>query len=145
MALNPTCDVQTFANWYATPASARTGAAPPLAFDFSSDARPQRMEIAQGDEIRYYQNRPLSPLCLAQIASDTLGIIDIAPLSWQHDLPGLGTTGSMIVRDMGPADNARLIARYADRVPMMLLRRAKEGPPELLPYDVGIKLLWPNG
>jgi hypothetical protein len=145
MALNPTCDVQTFANWYATPASARTGAAAPLAFDFSSDARPQRMEIAQGDEIRYYQNRPLSQACLAQIASDTLGIIDIAPLSWQHDLPGLGTTGSMIVRDMGPADNARLIARYADRVPMMLLRRAKEGPPELLPYDVGIKLLWPNG
>ena len=50
MALNPTCDVQTFANWYAVQASARTGAAPPLAFDFSSDARPQRMEIARGDE-----------------------------------------------------------------------------------------------
>jgi hypothetical protein len=145
MALNPTCDVQTFANWYSSPASARTGTAPRLAFDFSADARPRRMGIAQGDEIRYYPNRPLSQSCLRQVASDTLGIIDIAPLAWQHDLPGLAGSGAMIVRDMGPADNARLIARYADRVPMMLLRRVKEGPAELVPYDVGIKLLWPNG
>jgi hypothetical protein len=50
-----------------------------------------------------------------------------------------------VVRDMGPADNARLIARYPDRVPMMLLRRVKEGSPELLRYDDAVKLLWPQG
>jgi hypothetical protein len=145
MALNPTCDVQTFANWYASPATQREGTAPELSFDFGNGTRPQKMEIAQGDEIRYQQNRPLSPSCLAQVASDTLGIIDISPLVWQHDMPGLGGNGAMIVRDMGPAENARLIARHADRVPMMLLRRVKEGPPELVPYGVGLKLLWPNG
>jgi len=145
MALNPTCDVQTFANWYASPTPARDAFVPQLNFDFAGATRPQKMEIAQGDEIRYYPNRPLSPSCLAQVASDTLGIIDISPLAWQHDLPGLTGNGAMIVRDMGPTENARLIARHADRVPMMLLRRVKEGPPELVPYDAGIKLLWPNG
>jgi hypothetical protein len=145
MALNPTCDVQTFANAYSSTPHAPDGSAPQLSFDFANGARPQKMEIAQGDEIRYYQNRPLSPSCLAQVASDTLGIIDISPLTWQHDLPGLGGSGAMIVRDMGPTENARLIARHADRVPMMLLRRVKEGPPELVPYSVGLKLLWPNG
>jgi len=145
MALNPTCDVQTFANWYASPVQARDASVPQLNFDFAGATRPQKMEIAQGDEIRYYQNRPLSPSCLAQVASDTLGIIDISPLAWQHDLPGLAGNGAMIVRDMGPTENARLIARHADRVPMMLLRRVKEGPPELIPYEAGIKLLWPNG
>jgi len=145
MALNPTCDVQAFANWYAAPSRERTAAPPSLTFDFDTGARPQKMEIAQGDEIRYNQNRPLSPACLAQVASDTLGIIDIAPLLWQHDLPGLGGSGAMIVRDMGPTDNAKLIARHADRVPMMLMRRVKEGGPELVPYDVGIRMLWPNG
>ncbi|MFL5510177.1 MAG: ArnT family glycosyltransferase [Gemmatimonadaceae bacterium] len=145
MALNPTCDVQTFANWYAAPANARAGSAPPLNFDFSSGSRPERMEIAKGDDIRLNQNQPLSQPCLAQVASDTLGIIDIAPLSWQYDLPGLARSGAMVVRDMGPADNAKLIARYPDRVPMMLLRRVKEGSPELLRYDDAVKLLWPQG
>jgi hypothetical protein len=51
----------------------------------------------------------------------------------------------MIVRDLGPEANARLIARYPDRVPMMLFRQQKEGPPRLVPYDVGMKTLWPNG
>ena len=87
----------------------------------------------------------LSERCLAQVASDTLGIIDIAPLSWQSDLPGLAGNGAMIVRDMGPSDNARLIARYPERVPLFLMRREKEGPPELVPYAAGKQILWPNG
>jgi hypothetical protein len=51
----------------------------------------------------------------------------------------------MIVRDMGPEENAALIARYPDRAPMMLLRQTKEGPPRLVPYAAGIRSLWPNG
>jgi Dolichyl-phosphate-mannose-protein mannosyltransferase len=145
MALNPTCDVHTFANWYAASPGERSADTPPLKFDFSAPNKTQRIEIAQGDEIRYYQGTPLSPTCLRQVASDTLGIIDIAPLVWQGDLPGLNGTGAMIVRDMGPEENARLIARYPGRVPMVLFRREKEGAPQLVPYDAGIKSLWPNG
>lgn len=145
MALNPTCEVDSFANWYAAKPGERSGDAPPLNFDFSAPNKTQRIDIARGDEIRYYQGKPLSPACLRQVASDTLGIIDIAPLVWQSDLPGLNGTGAMIVRDLGPEENATLIARYPTRVPMVLFRPEKEGPPKLMPYDVGIKSLWPNG
>jgi hypothetical protein len=57
-------------------------------------------------------------------------------------LPG---TAAVVVRDMGPIENAKLIERYSDRTPMILLRRVKEGAPELVPYAAGIKILWPNG
>jgi hypothetical protein len=145
MALNPTCDVHAFANWYALPSQTRSDERPPINFDFASPSRTQKINIAGGDQIRYDARSPLPPLCLRQVASDTLGIIDISPLLWQGDLPGLGAKGAMIVRDLGPEANARLIARYPDRVPMMLFRQQKEGPPRLVPYDVGMKTLWPNG
>ena len=145
LALNPTCEAQEFATWYSGPRSTGSANPPPLNFDFAAGNRPQKIEIAQGDEIRYNQGRALSRPCLAQVASDTLGIIDIAPLSWQSDLPGLGESGVMVVRDMGPSENAKLIARYPARLPMMLIRREKEGPPELMPYEAGEKILWPNG
>ena len=147
MALNPTCDVEAFSNWYASDSRDRSSArsSPPLNFDFATTVRPQRVEIAQGDEIRYNPARPLSRPCLNQVASDTLGIIDIAPLLWQSTLPGLTGSTAVVVRDMGPVENAKLIERYSDRTPMILLRRVKEGAPELVPYASGIKILWPNG
>ncbi|HEX6627206.1 MAG TPA: glycosyltransferase family 39 protein [Gemmatimonadaceae bacterium] len=142
-ALNPTCDVQAFADWYASNPRDES-AAPRLNFDFASTQRPQKLEVAKGDEIRYYQGVPFGRRCQYQVASDTLGIIDIAPLEWQNDLPGLGEHGAMIVRDMGPRENAKLIAQYRDRVPMILMRREKEGRPELVAYDTGVRILWPN-
>ena len=145
MALNTTCDAFAFANWYAAPSRART--APAVYFDFTAPAAAaiRRLEIARGDQIRYKPGSSLSPACLRQVASDTLGIIDISPLVWQGDLAGLAPRGAMIVRDLGPDQNAGLIARYSDRVPMMLLRETREGPPRLVPYAAGIKTLWPNG
>ena len=145
MAQNPTCDVHNFATWYAANPVERTTRAPAIEFTFDAPNRTTRMEIAQGDEIRYTQGTPLSRACLREVASDTLGIIDIAPLVWQNDVPGLGGDGAMIVRDMGPEANARLIARYPDRVPMLLYRPVKEATPTLAPYAVGIKALWPTG
>lgn len=145
LALNATCDVHNFANWYATNPGDRSGSAPPLNFDFAGPNKTQTIRIAQGDEIRYEEGRPFVRSCLRQVASDSLGIIDISPLIWQSDLPGLDGTGAMIVRDMGPEDNARIVARYPGRVPMMLFRPEKEGPPKLVPYAVGIKSLWPQG
>ena len=145
LALNGTCDVNNFANWYATKPGERSGSPPLLNFDFATPNKTQTIQIARGDDIRSEEGRPFARSCLRQVASDSLGIIDIAPLIWQSDLPGLGGAGAMIVRDMGPADNARLAARYPGRVPMMLFRSEKEGPPKLVPYDVGIKSLWPQG
>jgi hypothetical protein len=143
MALNPTCDVYYYANWYA--ARRASDPAPPLNFDFNAPTPLQRIDVAQGDQIRIAPGKALSRPCQLQVASDTLGVIDISPLVWQGDVPGLSRGGAMIVRDLGPALNAQLIARYPERVPMMLIRETKEGPPRLVPYETGIKTLWPAG
>ena len=145
LALNPTCDVHKFADWYAATGADRPVIPPFLNFDFEAPSKTQTIEVSRGDEIRYSANHPFSRACLRQVASDSLGIIDIAPLVWQSDLPGLDGRGAMIVRDMGPEENAALIAHYPGRVPMLLFRPEKEGPPKLVPYDLGIKSLWPNG
>jgi hypothetical protein len=141
MALNPTCDVDDFASWYAT-RRAGEPAPLPLNFDFNTPSQTQRIDVAQGDQIRYNPAKPLSRACQRQVASDTLGVIDISPLVWQGDLPGAVQGRAMIVRDLGPELNAQLIARYPQRVPMMLIRATKEGPPKLVPYEEGLKLLW---
>lgn len=140
MALNPTCDVDQFATWYAT----RGGESPPvpLNFDFSKPSPTQRIDVAQGDQIRYNPAKPLTRACQREVASDTLGVIDISPLVWQGDLPGAARGAAMIVRDLGPDLNAQLIERYPDRVPMMLIRATKEGAPRLVPYEEGMKKLW---
>jgi hypothetical protein len=145
MALNTTCDAHRFAAWYANKPSTRSPQKPALNFDFDKPGPTGKLDIAHGDQIRYSPGAPLSGECLRQVASDTLGIIDISPLLWQTDLPGLETRGAMVVRDMGPDNNARLIARHPDRTPMLLFRDTKEGAPRLLPYATGIKTLWPNG
>jgi Dolichyl-phosphate-mannose-protein mannosyltransferase len=145
MALNTTCDVHRFAAWYATKPGVRPARKPALNFDFGESGPTGKLDIANGDQIRYSPGTPLPADCLRQIASDTLGIIDISPLLWQTDLPGLASRGAMVVRDMGPDENARLIAREPDRIPMLLFRDTKEGAPRLVPYAAGIKSLWPNG
>lgn len=141
MALNPTCDVDAFASWYATRSPGDSAPVHPN-FDFSVPSPTQRIDVAQGDQIRYTPGKPLSQRCQRQVASDTLGVIDISPLVWQGDLPGAMRGKAMIVRDLGPELNAQLIARYPDRTPMMLMRATKEGPPKLVPYGEGVKLLW---
>jgi hypothetical protein len=144
MALNPTCDVDQFASWYAT-RSPGDSVPVPLNFDFDTPSPTQRIDVAQGDQIRYTTGKPLTRGCHREVASDTLGVIDISPLVWQGDLPGAERGAAMIVRDLGPDRNAQLIKRYPARVPMMLIREVKEGPPKLVPYDIGVKLLWPDG
>jgi hypothetical protein len=143
MALNPTCDVDQFATWYAT----RGTAAPPLPlnFDFSKPSPTQRIDVAQGEQIRYNPAKPLTRGCQREVAADTLGVIDISPLVWQGDLPGAAGGAAMIVRDLGPELNAQLIARYQQRVPMMLIRATKEGAPRVVPYEQGMRLLWAGG
>jgi hypothetical protein len=79
------------------------------------------------------------------VASDTLGVVEMAGMLWETDLPGSTGPGALVVRDMGPEVNAALIARYPGRVPLVFYRPVKEGPPALAPYDVGMRALWPRG
>jgi hypothetical protein len=145
MRYNATCDVHHFAKWYAEDPATRSTVRPPLDFNFHPHAEFPKATIANGDEIRARRGTPMSADCLREFASDTLGIVDISPLEWQADLPGETPRGTMIVRDMGPEANARLIARYPTRTPAVFYRAEKEGLPRLVPYAAGISALWPGG
>ncbi|MEO6331850.1 MAG: glycosyltransferase family 39 protein [Gemmatimonadaceae bacterium] len=137
---NPTCAVHRFAEQY--PGGAATGAdSRPLDFTLRSGELP-RMQISRGNWIRLGEGERLTPGCFREAASDTLGIVDIAALLWQGDLPGAPARGALIVRDMGPKANAALIAAHPARQPLVFARRSDELPPVLLPYDAGMQMLW---
>jgi hypothetical protein len=145
MRYNPTCDVDSFARWYAEDPATRSRTRPPIDLDFNPHQEIPKLQIANGDDIRARPGVPMTPACLRQVASDTLGIVEVASLLWQADLPGSSGPGAMVVRDMGPEANAPLIARYPERVPMVFYRPTKEGPPALVPYTAGMTALWPKG
>lgn len=143
LRLNPTCDVHRFASGYSGSSPA---AVPERPVDFTlrpGELRP-RIQISRGNFIRLNAGDRLPADCFREAASDTLGIVDIAPLVWQGDLPGSQRGGAMIVRDMGPVANARLIAAHPDRIPMMFMRRSDDAAPVLLPYATGVAILWPD-
>jgi hypothetical protein len=140
---NTTCDSHNYALWFSSSAADRPREAPPLDFSFVPHNPPPRIQIAAGDEIRARTGVPFSRECLREVASDTLGIVDVGPVLWQGDLPGIGRDGPMFIRDMGPEANARLMQRYPDRVPEMLLRPHENEPPKLMPYVDGMNLIWP--
>ena len=143
MRQNTTCDAQHFANWYAMNPAKRPAEHPPVDFSFLPHPKPPFVQIADGDRIRAYPGVPMARDCLREVVSDTLGIVDIAPLLWQSDLFGLGGVGTLIARDMGPEANARLIKQFPERVPGLLYRPEKEGSPRLVPYALGMSVLWP--
>lgn len=133
---NGTCSVHHFALQYAA------GHTPAVRLDFAPRAEklPQSLEISPGNRIRVQQNERIDAECVQQAAADKAGVVDVAPYIWQGDLPGLAVAGGLFVRDMGPADNARLIAANADRVPLMLDER--EGRLHLLSYEDGMRARW---
>jgi len=144
MRQNATCDTHRYALWYSGAVGDRAPEAPPLDFSVVPRDPPPQVRIASGDDIRARPGVPLSRECLREVASDTLGIVDVGPLLWQGDLPGLGGEGRMFVRDMGPERNARLIQKYPDREPLVLLRPRDDQAPRLVPYAEGMKFLWPS-
>jgi hypothetical protein len=145
MRQNSTCDSHNYSLWYSRPADGRAHDAPPLDFSFVPHDTPPQVKIAAGDEIRARPGVPLSRECLREVASDTLGIVDVGPLLWHGDLPGIAGNGPMFVRDMGPEANASMVRRYPDRVPIVLLRPHDAQQPKLVPYTEGMNLLWPSG
>jgi hypothetical protein len=140
---NTTCELHEFANWYAGANGGRVTSRPNIEFDPASRRRPAQFRIGADNSIRADPAQPLSRDCLRQIASDSSGIIDISSFLWQTDLPGLPGDGTMIVRDMGPEANAKLIARYPDRIPLFFFRAEGEGKgPQLVSYAEGLRRLW---
>jgi hypothetical protein len=84
--------------------------------------------------------------CRREEAADTRGVVGLSGFLWRGDLPGLPGAGVLWARDLGPQLNARLIERYPDRVPLVLLPPGAETAPgsewPLVPYEEGMAALW---
>lgn len=134
---NPTCDVQAYAD-------ARNSGREPQQLDLEprSVRLPSVAELSPGNRIRVADTPFTDPTCLAQAGADRFGVIDVSPLVWRGDLPTGSGDGVLFVRDHGPAANARMLERHPRRTPWVLTTRVPDGPPELLPYEEGMMLIW---
>jgi len=140
---NSTCRVHEFAQAYAAPSGRPRGTIEPvLDFERRAQGFPEIVEISSKNRIRVVQGEVLTEPCRREIDADRNGIVNVVPLLWQGDLPGLPGKGALFIRDMGPEMNALLIRRYPDRRPMVLRTSDPESPPVLEPYDVGMAAIW---
>jgi hypothetical protein len=143
---NDACRVQTFLSVWS-----ETGTREPAAVRAGLDFRPlpgnaaglEIVEISPGSTVRVDRTAAPSPECRRQAAADRLGVVELAPLLWQGDLPGMEGGAPLFVRDLGPERNAELLARYGGRKAMILVSSSPDQPPELVPYQEGMERIWP--
>ena len=133
---NGTCSAHKFSLAYAR------GASSPVALDFAArpNALPRSVLIAPGDRIRISEGEQIDGACVREMKSDSAGIVDVTPYVWQGDLPGLAAAHALFARDMGPAENARLMALFPERRPLMLVEAA--GAMSLRPYEAAMRARW---
>lgn len=81
--------------------------------------------------------------CLREAGSDRLGRLGLTDYLWRGDLPGLGGSGVLWARDLGPEANARLIEAYPDRTPLLAMPAPERtGDGLVVPYEMGVNALW---
>jgi hypothetical protein len=121
---NPTCRVQEYAD--------------------ASAGRPtnlERIEVSPGNTMLLAAGETLSPRCRAEAAADRFGVLEVAPILWAGDLPGIETGRPAFVRDLGPHANNRLITQHG-REAWALLADPQTGTPRLVRYEEAMDLLW---
>jgi hypothetical protein len=144
---NPLCDTHLYAAHLLAGGEGsdrRRGSesAPILDFSPRSQNLPPQMEITPGNRIRVAKRGVLAAECRHEIFADRNGIIDVSPLVWQGDLPGLAARGPLYVRDMGPELNAGLIERFPERTPLVFYTPAPSEQPRLASYVEGMAAIW---
>lgn len=102
----------------------------------------ERRSADGGTVIRMRTGESLTEECARELASDRFGTVALAPLLWQGDLPGDERGDPMFVRDLGPGKNALVRAAYPDRAPFVYVPRRVGEPPELVPYEEAMRVLW---
>jgi len=137
---NTTCAVEQWIN------ARERGETPGAGLDFTPRATglPSAVEISPGNRMRTRPGERMPPVCAREIAADARGVIEVATLFWRGELPGMDGPGVVFVRDLGPARNAQLLARFRERRPWFLLQRDPVDAPALVPYAEGEALLWPS-
>lgn len=140
---NSTCSVQRLADaWEAGGDRAAAHALRDMDLDPRATDLPPIVRISIGNTMRVRNGEELTPECVRQVNADRNGILDIAPLVWQGDLPGASPSGPLYVRDLGPEANARLIAALPEREAWLLYTPADTADPVLRPYTSAIGDLW---
>ena len=79
--------------------------------------------------------------CRREAAADRLGAMGLTSYLWRGDLPGLGGSGVLWTRDLGPEANARLIEAYPGRTPIFVIPDSASAG-HVLPYETGVNALW---
>jgi hypothetical protein len=142
---NTTCTIQTLAeDLVSADPARRRGALAKLDMEPRATNLPPTIDLAPGDKMRVKLGEVLTAQCVREARSDTRGILDIAPLMWQGDLPGVPGNGPLFVRDLGPEANARVIEAMPERTPYLYFLPTPVSQPTLLPYYRGIAVLWGN-
>ena len=118
-----------------------------LDFELLADTPPhlKPVSLSEGNRILVDPTRPLTSLCRWEAHADRFGIISLAPLIWQGDLPGLEEGRPMFVRDLGPEQNRPVLEAYPDRRPYLLMTPAPHSEPQIRDYDEGMALIWGEG
>jgi hypothetical protein len=98
--------------------------------------------LAEGDRVGVDPREPITPACNREARADRFGVISLAPLVWQGDLPGAESGRPMFVRDLGPEENEAVLAAFPGRTPFLYRTSTPGGPPVLVPYDEGVAELW---
>jgi hypothetical protein len=136
LAHNTTCRVEL----YLEQRERGAATAATIAFQPSPQSTLRELTMPSGSVMRSTDGEALHPTCVREASSDFAGVVGLPPLLWQGDLPGVGEEGALFARDFGPERNARLIARFPDREPWVLVSR--EGAIRLMIYPEAMGELW---
>jgi hypothetical protein len=115
-----------------------------LDFRLLSDSPPnlRPLVITEGNRVSVDPALGLTPECQREVHADRFGIVSLAPLLWQGDLPGAESGKPMMVRDLGPEANRMLLAAFPRREPFVLALMGEGVRPVLRSYEEGMRVLW---
>ena len=143
---NDICSLHRYAAGRVADNGGGAGSAPLPELDFEllpgTPANLQFLRLAGGDRVRVDPGEPVTPECGREAQADRFGVISLAPLVWQGDLPGAESGRPMFVRDLGPEENRALLAAFPERAPYVFRAGEAGGPPVLVPYAEGMARLW---
>lgn len=106
---------------------------------------PEDLFLASPLEGLWVQTREgevVSPECRRQAQADRYGGVTLPPLVWQGDLPGDEKGRPLFLRDLGPEKNGEIRALFPDREAYVFSPFVLGGPPELVSYADGMRVLW---
>ncbi len=141
---NDVCRLHSFAQAWVAGGGATSSADQGIDFDLLPDtpAHLRLLPVSEGEDVWVDPSLGFTPDCQREARADRGGIVSLAPLLWQGDLPGIEGGKPLFVRDLGPDENAAVLAAFPHRKPFLYLIPDPGWDPELRGYQEGMGLLW---